>query len=368
MAMILDRECPMSYEPKPIDTSRVTLDQKILELKEKLAEHAHDIRARQRLKDGWQPGDHRGDESKGHPSLIPYRELSESEKQYDRNAAIETLKAILALGYRIESPTGAPSVHPLQAGVTTESDEITQAIGGLGMRELLEIWNNHATGEWTGSPRMYISVGDRFIKLGEPLVAYDVLSEGLTNTARAGNEIVRLRQLQALSLARSGATEQANQRLRQLHDENHLDEETLGMLARTHKDMALQSVDARERERQLNLALNVYSEGYKLSGGYWTGINAATLSLVLGKKDQARELATKVRSQCLDELSKIKNTNGDPYWVMASLGEAALVLGDYAQAEDWYGQAAAAAGKRFGQLGSTRSNARLLAPYLDGDW
>jgi len=358
----------MSYEPKPIDTAGVTLDPKILELREKLAEHAYDVRAQQRLKDGRPLDDHGDDARKGHPSLIPYQELSESEKQLDRNATLETLKAILALGYRIESPGGAPAQQSPQAGVTIDFDAFLQSIGGLQMRELLEIWEKHTPEEWAGSPRMYITLGDRFIKLGEPLVAYDVLSEGLSNTAGTGNEIVRMRQLQALSLARSSATQQANQMLRQLHDENHLDEETLGMLARTHKDMASQAADPQEHDRQLNLALDAYSEGYKLSGGYWTGINAATLSLVLGKKDRAKELATKVRAQCLDELNKIKNKGGDPYWVVATLGEAALVLGDCAQAEDWYGQAAAATGNRYGQLGSTRSNARLLAPYLAGDW
>jgi hypothetical protein len=91
----------LQYEPQPIDTGRVLLDGEIRELTELLARNAHDIWARQRLADGWHFGPKRNDQQKEHPCLVPYEELPESEKEYDRNAATETLKAILALGYRI---------------------------------------------------------------------------------------------------------------------------------------------------------------------------------------------------------------------------------------------------------------------------
>jgi len=90
------------YQPSPIDTSQVELSPEIEELTEKLAENAHDIWARQRLADGWTYGAVRDDARKEHPCLIPYADLPESEKQYDRNAALETLRAIIALGYRIQ--------------------------------------------------------------------------------------------------------------------------------------------------------------------------------------------------------------------------------------------------------------------------
>lgn len=92
----------MSYEPQPIDTSGVWLTPEVLALRELLAENAHDHWALQRMADGWTYGPQRDDERKRHPCLVPYEALPESEKEYDRNAAIETLKAILALGYRIE--------------------------------------------------------------------------------------------------------------------------------------------------------------------------------------------------------------------------------------------------------------------------
>jgi RyR domain len=94
----------MLYQPKPIDTSSITLPQDLSDLTERLAENAHDNWAKQRMADGWTHGSKRDDAKKEHPCLVPYAELPESEKQYDRNAAMETLKAIFALGYRIEPP------------------------------------------------------------------------------------------------------------------------------------------------------------------------------------------------------------------------------------------------------------------------
>jgi hypothetical protein len=91
----------MSYEPKPIDTSHVSLPESIRPLVEQLSEHNHDIWARQRMADGWTWGDSRNDPAKKHPCLVPYDELSEDEKKYDRNSVEEVLKAILALNYRI---------------------------------------------------------------------------------------------------------------------------------------------------------------------------------------------------------------------------------------------------------------------------
>ncbi|HLW68103.1 MAG TPA: RyR domain-containing protein [Gemmataceae bacterium] len=92
----------MRYVPQPIDTSQVQVPPSLVDLTEQLAENAHDVWARQRLSDGWTWGPQRDDKAKHHPCLIPYADLPDSEKQYDRQTAMETLKAIMALGYRIE--------------------------------------------------------------------------------------------------------------------------------------------------------------------------------------------------------------------------------------------------------------------------
>jgi len=90
-----------TYTPTPIDTSHVQLPPQLEKLTELLSRNAHEVWARQRLADGWVWGPERDDRRKLHPSLIPYDELSESEKTYDRSTAMETVRVILALGFRI---------------------------------------------------------------------------------------------------------------------------------------------------------------------------------------------------------------------------------------------------------------------------
>jgi len=91
----------MTYVPKAIDTTGVTLPPAIQDLAERLAENAHDVWSRKRLDEGWRYGPKRDDTAKEHPCLLPYSELPESEKEYDRATAMQTLKAMLVLGYRI---------------------------------------------------------------------------------------------------------------------------------------------------------------------------------------------------------------------------------------------------------------------------
>ena len=91
----------MQYIPSPIDTSEIELEPGLLALAEQLAQNAHDIWAKERMAQGWQYGSSRQDKDKLHPCLVPYEDLPESEKVYDRNTALETLKAVCALGYTI---------------------------------------------------------------------------------------------------------------------------------------------------------------------------------------------------------------------------------------------------------------------------
>lgn len=90
------------YKPKPIDTSDVQLPEELISLVERIAENVHDTWAEGRIKDGWTYGETRNDELKHHPCLVPYNELSDGEKAYDRNTAMETLKLIVKLGWTIK--------------------------------------------------------------------------------------------------------------------------------------------------------------------------------------------------------------------------------------------------------------------------
>ena len=89
------------YIPKPIDTSNVMLPEELDALAEKIAENVHEVWAQGRIQDGWTYGEKRDDSLKQTPCLVPYEQLSETEKDYDRNTARETLKLIVKLGFKI---------------------------------------------------------------------------------------------------------------------------------------------------------------------------------------------------------------------------------------------------------------------------
>ena len=89
------------YYPRPIDTSNIWLSEDLLTLTEKIAENVHDVWAAGRVSEGWTYGQVKDVNKKTTPLLVPYDKLPESEKDYDRNTAVETLKLIVKLGYNI---------------------------------------------------------------------------------------------------------------------------------------------------------------------------------------------------------------------------------------------------------------------------
>lgn len=90
-----------SYVPQPINTKDVVLPEELNALAEDIAKNVHEVWAAGRMQNGWTYGKKRNDAEKVHPCLVPYEELSEEEKTYDRNTSIETIKLILKLGFRI---------------------------------------------------------------------------------------------------------------------------------------------------------------------------------------------------------------------------------------------------------------------------
>ena len=357
----------LAYRPKPIDTSDVTLTKGSTQLAELLAKNAHDDWAQKRFAEGWCYGPERKAALKEHPCLVPYEQLPESEKECHRQTALKVIKVLLAMGCNIEFPA-APSTGSADPslGQDRQLADVLQTLESpapLDLASLLGLWQARNKDRWSDSPEVYRRLANRIVKLGEPLLAYDVIAEGI----KFFPGDVRLCQLLALALARSGATRQANAMLMQLCREGHRDEETLGILARTHKDLATQATDPLEREQQLGLAYEFYAEAYRLAGSYWTGINAATLALMLGQRHAALALAGEVRERCLEELKGMEKGSYDSYWPLATLGEAALLSNEWSEARDWYAQAAEVGSGRFAELSSTRRNARLLVDHLGGD-
>ena len=89
------------YIPQPTDTSDIKLPSELTPLIEEMAKNVHEVWAKSRIEQGWEYGEKRDDINKLHPCLVPYEELPDEEKLYDRNTALETLKLITKLGFKI---------------------------------------------------------------------------------------------------------------------------------------------------------------------------------------------------------------------------------------------------------------------------
>ena len=90
------------YIPRPVNTEHVQLPEDLISLTEKIAENIHNVWAYGRMQEGWRGGEVRDDRNKLTPCMVPYEELPENEKEYDRRTAMESLKLITVLGYTIE--------------------------------------------------------------------------------------------------------------------------------------------------------------------------------------------------------------------------------------------------------------------------
>ena len=96
------KENKLDYTPAPMDLSSVDLPESLIQLSERIAENVHEVWAKARMDEGWTYGEKRDDIHKKHPCLVPYDELPEEEKEYDRNTAMNTIKMVKKLGFRIE--------------------------------------------------------------------------------------------------------------------------------------------------------------------------------------------------------------------------------------------------------------------------
>jgi len=234
---------------------------------------------------------------------------------------------------------------------------------GDSLAGLRTVWAKRQRTIWTEDVTIYrLAVGSA-LKLGEAFLAYDIAREGLG--VFAGD--VRLLQLQALALARTGATKRASTILVGLREQGQDDEETFGILARTHKDLWMIAPTEEEREHHLRRSLDNYLKGYKCSGGYYTGINAASMALVAGETETARRIADEVRVLCEEGLAKGGPDSPESYWLLATTAEAALVSGDTDSARINYTRATTESDPGASEVSRTRSQARFLLKCQEQD-
>ncbi len=89
------------YKPEPVDTEGIVVPVELMELVEEMSRNVHEVWAKSRMDQGWTWGPQRDDTLKTHPDLVPYDELTEEEKDYDRDTSLQTIKLILKLGFHI---------------------------------------------------------------------------------------------------------------------------------------------------------------------------------------------------------------------------------------------------------------------------
>lgn len=354
------------YDPQPIDTSGVTLPVELMALLDGLARNAHEVWARQRLRDGWTHGARRDDDARQHPCLVPYDELPDGEKEYDRAMARATLAAILAMGYRLVPPATPAIDEEGRTAPATDFDAhavAAQVRASVRVRDLIATWTAHDESTWSAHPELYAAVAQRLIQLGEPLLAREVLRD--ISVARPDD--LRLRHLNGLALARSGATLQAREEAESITGvlgpelggtSPDLYEDAYGLLGRVLKDLALDEDDAVKRQESLHASFAAYEHAFHVTGGAYAGINAATMALLAGKPGRSAELARAARDATL---AGIAAGAAAGFWQLVTLAEAALLLGDREEAARGYRAAVASGdGGGVGDVANTRRQIRLI--------
>jgi class 3 adenylate cyclase/tetratricopeptide (TPR) repeat protein len=190
---------------------------------------------------------------------------------------------------------------------------------------------------------------------GDPFFAYDVARTGL----RYFKDNVQLKQLTALALSKTGSLKRAIEILEPVVAAGDNSEDSYGILAAAYKRLWLGSNGDPAGDVYGRKALELYEQGYFLTGGYYTGLNAATMHLFLGNASRSECLAAKVVEQC----RKIVAENPEDYWASASLAEALLLTGSIPQAVECYARAKGLCESGSPQICTTRTQAIRIAEF-----
>ncbi len=217
-----------------------------------------------------------------------------------------------------------------------------------------DLWASRDRSLWMQDPYFYARLGGLADKLGQIMFAHDVLEEGLQYFP--GN--LRLIQLFSLSLVKCGFLLQARDLLVGMMKQGHQDEETLGILGRVYKELWLLADKSSTAHPFLNRSKNIYLKAFLTNRGYYSGINAASLSLLAGEKESADKIARFVLKACSDI---VRREGPKDYWVLATIGEACVLLDRREDSLDYYRRAKMLVGKNYADLASMRRQLNLLS-------
>lgn len=318
-----DTEEERSYTPEPIDTDGIVLNGSLQHLREILAENVHDRWAMGRLADGWSWGPERNDEKLTNPTLVPYSELPESEREYDRTTAEQTLKAILKLGYRIEDP---PEQHFLERYASKARSVWDNSGGGIrGVRQVMAL---RAEGfHWGSDSGLYCELTGAALAVGDLSLVYELANEGL-RVVDHPRHLLRLARDRALAMAHEGRYDEAGELLLQWLDRCETGSTERRDIAAALGRLSKERYYDEGRPEHLAEAIRWYQLGFEEGDGdVFPAINVAALHTMGGNSDAARLWAKKVL-QLADDDSDV--------WGLASRAEAQLILGDMERAAVTY--------------------------------
>ena len=188
-----------------------------------------------------------------------------------------------------------------------------------------------------------------FLKKGRYLAAYNLAEKSL----QIDPENVNIKQQYGLALAKLGLLEKAKSYLWDLYQNYSDDPETAGILGSVLKGMYKKS---RSRNDAI-LSRDIYLENYRKNKSYYTGINAASMSVVIG--DQ------KTASQVAKDITREINSGSEDFWEQVTLGEAYLLLGDKISAFKTYKNARNVIDRDHGMFNSVYSQLVLLQDHMD---
>jgi class 3 adenylate cyclase/tetratricopeptide (TPR) repeat protein len=223
-----------------------------------------------------------------------------------------------------------------------------------------DLWRSRDATVWSKDPYFHLRLGELADSLGQSMFAYDILQEGL----KFFPDQVRLTQLYSLSLIKCGFLLTARDLLDALVDKGYRDEETLGILGRVYKEMWLIEGQGARDHPHLARSRDLYLDAFQRSRGNYSGINAASLSLIMGDTRRAEDLAREVVRICVERWKRPAQRD---YWLVATVAEAYLLLGRQEQAAKYYGAARAKSAQNYAGLSSTRRQLKLLARYAPVD-
>jgi len=241
------------------------------------------------------------------------------------------------------------NISNFESYLKTREKEIETAIHDLWQTRDEKLWQSH--------PHFYTRLGEIAYNVGQTMFSHDILKEGLEHFP----ENLRLNQLYALSLIKCGFLENARELLTRLEHNGYRDEETLDILGRVYKDMWVVSGGISGDRSLLKKSHISYMEAFRGSGGFYSGINAASLSYMFGELDIAKKLARKVLSICMQRLK----ANEPDYWTLATVGEGLVLLHQFEKAFKYFTLAKKLARKNYSYLASTRKQLVILSDYID---